>query len=203
MKKLIPLILILALLTSCGAQPGTQDIPQTTDPQVESTAPTGETTEGAAGTLPADTQTPVVDAPVNAAYDVELDCGVKLTIGNDAATELKKLTDKLGEATDFMEAPSCVHPGNDKVYTFEGFTVTSSPDADGNEYLGEITFTSDAVGFASGIMIGSSDADVTAEFGDDFEEKFGVRTYSTNGVKITFTFTDGAASAISVAIPQG
>lgn len=203
MKKFISLFILTALLTSCGTQPGTQDMPNTPETTESSNSASETTAGGAAGTLPAeDTDLPVVDAPVNAAYDVELDCGVTVTIGAEAVGELKKLTDKLGKETDFMEAPSCVHPGNDKVYTFDGFTVTSSPDANGNEYIAEVTFTSDAVGFSNGVMIGSPDVDVTEAFGKDFEEKFGVRTYSTNGVKLTFTFTDGAASAISVSAAQ-
>ena len=198
MKKILPLLLSLTLLAGCGAQ---SEIPETTD----KTDPTAETTASdtePTGTTAAETTQKAAAETKKTAYDVELDCGVTVTIGGDAAAELKKVTDKLGKETDYMEAPSCVHPGSDKVYTFEGFTLTSSPDADGKEFIAELTFISDAVGFANGIMIGSTDADVTVEFGKDFTEKFGVRKYSVDGVSITFTFTDGAASAISVAVEQ-
>ena len=133
-----------------------------------------------------------------ASYDCVLDNGVTITLGSKAADTIKALTDKLGKELDFMEAASCVHPGNDKVYTYEGFTVTTSPDAAGNEFVAEVSFLSDAVGFENGIMIGSTEEDVTTAFGEDFEEKFGVRKYDLDGVTLTITFTSGAVSAMSI-----
>ncbi len=189
MKKLIPLILLLSLLTSCGSEVSPAS-DTSSDTSSEVTTKVSETTEATP-----DTTAQTVKAEP---YTVELDCGVSIAIGSDADKALKAITDKLGDALDYMEAPSCVHEGSDKVYTFDGFTVSSSPDADSNEYIAELTFISDAVGFSNGIMIGSTDADIEAAFGSEFEENFGVRKYTLDGAVLTFTLTDGAATAISV-----
>ncbi len=203
MKKTIkPLAaaMILALcLAGCAEAPVESQYPETTPGNANGEVTTSSD-KSAETTVSDDSGTTKTSksAEKSEPYDCVLDNGVTVTIGAKAADSIKALTDKLGKEIDFMEAASCVHPGNDKVYTFEGFTVTTSPDAKGDEYVAELSFLSDAVGFENGIMIGSSEEDVTAAFGDKYEEKFGVRKYSVNGVTITFTFTDKAVSALSV-----
>ncbi len=199
MKKLIILTLSLLLLTSCGTSPAgdTTDVGNETSGQQSEVASSQPETTTAADTTTADTTSAAKTAVT---YDCRLDNGVTVTIGAKAGDVLEALTAKLGKELDYMEAPSCVHPGSDKVYTFDGFSVTSSPDADGNEYIAELTFLSDSAAFENGVMIGSSEADVTAAFGKDFEEKFGVRKYSIDGVLLTITFTDGAVTAMSVSV---
>ncbi len=206
MKAILPLLLILALtLASCG------------EPTQNNDLTVGENDQGIVSSsnddASSDTKDPnavVIDIPADtkdsavvielpkSEYECKLDNGVNITLGSNADEAVKALTDALGEALDFMEAPSCVHPGNDKVYTFEGFTVTTSPDANGDEYVAELSFLSDSVGFDNGIMIGSSESDVTASFGSEFEESFGVRKYSLDGATLTIIFSDDAVSAMSV-----
>ncbi len=202
MKKfsIILLAAVLALsLASCGGEPA-----GSTDTTTEASVPTSdETTEAPADTTEAEVETTEKIPETTAAagiseLELELDCGVTVVVGSEATAALAAIEGVLGEHIDFMEAPSCVHDGNDKVYSFDGFTVTSSPDANGAEFISDLTFTSDAVGLDSGLMIGSSSDDVTAEFGEDFEEKFGVRKYNLGAITVTVTFDGDMVSAMSV-----
>ena len=199
MKKLITaLLMISALLTvSCGdsgnpSETQNNDTNDTVD--VESTdnttAPNSKDTEKAPEVT--------TKAPTSATYECKLDNGNTIVIGTKAGDTIKAL----GEPVDFMEAPSCVHPGSDKVYTFDGFTVSTSPDANGIEYITELSLLSDVVALDNGIMIGSSADDVTAALGSDFTEKFGVRTYIIDDITISITFTDDYITAFSISKPM-
>lgn len=210
MKAILTILLILALtLASCGEPTQNNEL---TDGENDQGIVSSSNDNAASNTDAPETKDPnavVIDIPdtkdsavvielPKIEYECKLDNGVNITLGSNADEAVKSLIDALGEALDFMEAPSCVHPGNDKVYTFEGFTVTTSPDANGDEYVAELSFLSDSVGFDNGIMIGSSESDVTASFGSEFEESFGVRKYSLDGATLTIIFSDDAVSAMSV-----
>ena len=160
-----------------------------------------ETTSAPETTAAQETTSPDTSAPVEAsAYACELDNGFTVTIGAPVGTTIDDITAKLGQR-DYMEAVSCVHPGYDKVYTFDGFTVSTSPAADGTEYITELTLISDEVSLANGVMISSPKDDVNSAFGDNFEEKFGVRNYDLSGVKLSIIFTDDLVSSLSFSKP--
>lgn len=197
MKKLILPLLLALCLTSCGET----DVKSNTDGETTPNASieTSDTAESEITATPESEDTTALETQAEP-YIAELDCELSIEMGSDAENTLKTITDKLGEASDYMEAPSCIHEGSDRVYTFEGFTVTSSPDGSGGEYIAELTFISDAVGFSNGIMIGSSSSDVTNTFGENYEEKFGVRKYISDNVSITFIFDNDVATAISVSV---
>ena len=208
MKKSIILILSAVLVSSalfsCG---GTETGTETTDAGATSADTATDSTSGAdttstEETTSADTVSEETTAPAvtSAAYDCELDNGFIVSIGAPVGTTIDDMTSKLGQH-DYMEAVSCVHPGYDKVYTFDGFTVSTSPAADGTEYITELTLISDEVSLANGVMIGSPKDDVNAAFGDDFEEKFGVRNYDISGVKLSIIFTDDLVSSLSFSDP--
>ncbi len=129
----------------------------------------------------------------NDTYELKLDNGVTVVIGGSA----DEAVTALGEYIDYMEAPSCVHPGFDKVYTYDGFTLTTSPDAKGNEFVFSIVLTSDVVGLDNGLMIGSSLSDVEAAFGSDYEESFGIYSYSLTGVTVSATIDGETVSGLT------
>lgn len=201
MKKLIVLALALTLLTSCGSTPASDSsdsAADTGDQSAEVTTSAPDTDAPEVTTAAADTTAAVKS---DATFECKLDIGVTVIVGAKADDIIKSLTDALGEPLDYMEAPSCVHEGTDRVYTFDGFTVSTSPDASGTEYVTELSLLSDAVALENDIMIGSPSDDVTAALGSDFEEKFGVRKYSLDGISISITFTDDAVTAFSVSKP--
>ncbi len=206
MKKSIILLLsaliISSALFSCGGTPANAETGDTTASDVADTTTAGDETTSAPETTAAqETTSPDTSAPAEAsAYACELDNGFTVTIGAPVGTTIDDITAKLGQR-DYMEAVSCVHPGYDKVYTFDGFTVSTSPAADGTEYITELTLISDEVSLANGVMIGSPKYDVNSAFGDNFEEKFGVRNYDLSGVKLSIIFTDDLVSSLSFSKP--
>ena len=209
MKLLLISSLLLALLASASCQ-SEADTPETTETTsaetVETTAETtdettAETAQDTAAATSPDTGAAASDAlPLNddGSYNCKLDNGVTIVIGSVAETAIATLTDTVGEYVDYMEAPSCVHEGSDKVYTYDGFMVSSSPAADGSEFITDVTFTSDAVGLDNGIMIGSSGDDVTAAFGENFEEQFGARKYVSGDITLTITLSDNIVTSMSI-----
>lgn len=121
-------------------------------------------------------------APANeSAFICEFADGKTITLGAKA----EDVIPSLGDYVDFMEAPSCVHEGNDKIYTYDGFTVMTSPNASGDEYIAEIEITSDACVLKNSITIGSKKDDVISAYGSDFTEQFGIMTFDLENVSIT------------------
>ena len=127
-------------------------------------------------------------------YEIKLDNGVTVVIGGDA----EALIASLGEPVDYMEAPSCIHEGFDKVYTYDGYSINTSPDANGKQYVAELALLSDAVALENGLMIGGTASDVEAAFGTDCEDQFGVRIYKLDGVTVSITIDADSVTAITL-----
>ncbi len=166
MKKLLILLLALSIgvsLIACGDS-GMSDGSDTT-PRVSDTTDNTEPD----------------DAPkTNTGYTVSLG-NVTVTVGGDADA----LIASLGEPLDYMEAPSCIHEGYDRVYVFDGYSISTSPAADGTQYVSELALTTDAVVLDGALMIGSNVSDVEAKFGTDYTEDFGIRAYAVNGAIVS------------------
>lgn len=136
-------------------------------------------------------------AAVSAAepYAVALDNGKTVTINGEANAAIAAL----GTQLDFMEAPSCVHEGSDKVYTYDGYTVTTSPDGKGGEYVAELALTSDVVALDNGLYIGCALADVKKAYGEDFTESFGVYKYELAGATLSVIAEGDTVTGITFA----
>ncbi|MBO6053030.1 MAG: hypothetical protein J6Q17_04780 [Clostridia bacterium] len=157
---------------------------------------------------PADPTSTVTDAALAEAdaefaggYTVKLDNGISITLGAVADDTLAAL----GEPSDVMEAPSCIHTGNDYVYTYSGrFTVTTQPDAAGRERITEITFLSDTIAMTengTSVMIGSDASVADAAFGEPFESSGGINRYFADPVLsgvVNVTADGGEITALSV-----
>ncbi len=207
MKKTLSLILIAALaaaLVSCGVDSGTSSDTasetggaDTQTPIVTDTQPTDDTTP----TTEAVTDAPVPSTPAVDGYTCVFDNGISLKLGAPAADALAAL----GDYSDMMEAPSCVHEGFDRVYTYAGlYTVLTSPDAQGNEYVAEISLLSDLVALdvnGAYLMIGSAEADIKAAFGEPAEDAFGVQKYNLDGANVTVTVDGGAVTGFVLTYP--
>jgi hypothetical protein len=137
-KFLSALLLSALLLASCAGDPGAS----VTDPSSD--------TAGSESTA----------APAEFAgfaltvQDVRLLPGV--TVGVDTL---------LGTPLETLEAPSCIHEGNDTVFLYEGLEIVTSPSDNGN-YVVSATVTSETLKTEEGIGIGSALADVTAVYGE-------------------------------------
>ena len=205
MKKTLSLLLLAALtasMLSCGNDSTTSDttdsISGTPDTAVtEAAVIDGET----AAVTEAQTEAPAQNTPAVDGYTCVFDNGISIKLGSPAADALAVL----GDYSDMMEAPSCVHEGFDRVYTYAGlYTVLTSPDASGAEYIAEISLLSDLVALdVSGtyLMIGSAESDIKAAFGDPAEDAFGVQKYNLDGANLTVTVDGGVVSGFVMTYP--
>lgn len=146
MNKLTAALLISAMLLCACVQDGTSDVPTDT---------AGETTAEAAETV------------LDTAAETEFS-GYALTLAKPAvrlipgaAADIESL---LGKPTEKLEAPSCIHEGNDTVYYYEGLEIVTSPGKSGSTVI-SLTLTSDTHKTEEGISVGSSLADAAAVYG--------------------------------------
>ena len=102
----------------------------------------------------------------------------------------------LGEYEEMFEAPSCVHEGTDRVYTYTGFSVTTSPDENGDNIVTEVGIESSECKLANGLTVGSDVKDVEAVYGSDCTDAFGFITYTFDGVTISIVTDNGTISTI-------
>ena len=205
MKKTLSLLLLAALtasMLSCGNDSTTPDttdsVSGTPDTAVTEAAVIGDET---AAVTEAQTEAPVQNTPAVDGYTCVFDNGISIKLGSPATDALAVL----GDYSDMMEAPSCVHEGFDRVYTYAGlYTVLTSPDASGAEYIAEISLLSDLVALdVSGtyLMIGSAESDIKAAFGDPAEDAFGVQKYNLDGANLTVTVDGGVVSGFVMTYP--
>ena len=205
MKKTLALLLLAALtasMLSCGNDSTTPDttdsVSGTPDTAVTEAAVIGDET---AAVTEAQTEAPAQNTPAVDGYTCVFDNGISVKLGSPAADALAVL----GDYSDMMEAPSCVHEGFDRVYTYAGlYTVLTSPDASGAEYIAEISLLSDLVALdLSGtyLMIGSAESDIKAAFGDPAEDAFGVQKYNLDGANLTVTVDGGVVSGFVMTYP--
>lgn len=175
MKKTIFVLLLAAgfcFMTSCDTTESKETTASDTTAAITENAPAGtEETE----------ETPATFYTV-----VELDNGAVFEMGAIADATVAAL----GEPQSVAEAPSCVHEGNDVLYTYNGFTLTTSPDANGNARIQEIALTSDAVSFVGGLSIGSDKAAVESVFGTEYTENFGVLTFTLDGATVSIVLDE-------------
>lgn len=118
-----------------------------------------------------------------------------VALADGRAVELGSAADKafalLGDYDDMYEAPSCVHEGYDRFYTYDGFSVTTSA-GEGGDIVTEFLIESSACVLSNGITVGSSAEDVTAAYGEDYTESFGAMKYEFDGMTLTVV-TDGTS----------
>jgi hypothetical protein len=176
----------------------TDSVSGTPDTAVTEAAVIGDET---AAVTEAQTEAPAQNTPAVDGYTCVFDNGISIKLGSPAADALAVL----GDYSDMMEAPSCVHEGFDRVYTYAGlYTVLTSPDASGAEYIAEISLLSDLVALdVSGtyLMIGSAESDIKAAFGDPAEDAFGVQKYNLDGANLTVTVDGGVVSGFVMTYP--
>ena len=146
MNKVTAALLLSALLLCACAQDGTQtDTPS--DTVGEATVQKEDST--------------AVGTPVS--FD-----GFALTLSSPAvrlmpgtAADIEAM---LGKPKEKLEAPSCIHPGNDTVYYYDGLEIVTSPDKDSST-ITSVTLTSDAHKTEEGIAVGAALADASAVYG--------------------------------------
>ena len=129
--------------------------------------------------------------------------GYLCTFDNGTAIEMGAPADAvlgtLGDPLNVAEAPSCIHEGMDRIYTFGGYTLTTSPDGEGTDRIQEIALLSDAVMLEGGVSVGSTLDDAVKLFGSEYTEQFGVIQYTLDNVMISIIL-DGDSYITSLVI---
>ncbi len=124
---------------------------------------------------------------------------VKVPLNVDAAPVLEAL----GKEDTYFEAASCAFQGLDKTYTYSGFEITTYPQGD-KDFISTIYLIDDSVSTDKGIFIGSSLADVTAAYGDAYENKSGGYTYTLGDSTLAFVVEGDSVTSITYsAIVEG
>ena len=194
------LLALVLLLSACGngtaENAGAQSAP----------AGAGPASEADGNTSPSEAQDAGAAEPASAASDPDFAAeGWKMTLDNGTVIPLGAVASEtlaaLGEPSDLMEAPSCIREGFDRVYFYgSAFTLTTAPDAAGEDRITEVTLTSDAVAVVENgvsVMIGSAVSDADAAFGEPSEDTGLVRRYAVPGGTLTVTAADGEITGIT------
>ena len=91
---------------------------------------------------------------------------------NDAkivpGTDFAEALDVLGEPVKYTEAASCYYEGMDKIYSYDGFEITTYPVKD-KDFVQDISISADKYKTTEGITVGSTLKDVTDAYGEDYE----------------------------------
>lgn len=192
-KTWLILILSALLLVTCACGNDTPDTPDMQDGSDEDrVVDTVDTDDEANPPISGETDEPVADA----AYTLEFEDGKAFRLGEVAGDAVSTL----GEQLAYAEAPSCIHPGMDKIYTFDGFDLTTSPDAEGRDCIYEVAITSDAVAIKGGLTIGSSRDTMESTFGTDYTEQFGVVRYVLDEISVSVILDGDYVTSIVVTV---
>lgn len=96
---------------------------------------------------------------------------VRIEIGID----INEIIEQLGEPDDYMQARSCLHDGDDKIYTFGGIIIYTYPEGKKDiVYIVEYTGKEKT---PSGIGLGSTMADLEEAYGREYVEDTVYTTY--------------------------
>lgn len=116
---------------------------------------------------------------------------VEISMNQDASEVLSVL----GKAENFYEAQSCKHQGKEKVFTYEGFELSTYPSGSA-DYVKSIWFLGEETETPEGIHIGSSIEEMVEAYGEDYTEKQGRYSYISDEVILTFYTKKGLISGI-------
>lgn len=116
---------------------------------------------------------------------------VKVSMGTEAAPVLKAL----GAAKKTFEQDSCAYQGKDKVYTYDGFEISTYP-VNGTETIASVYFLDDTVSTPEGIKIGSKKQDIFDAYGTGYKEEFGVYRYGAGSAELVIYTTNNVVDAV-------
>lgn len=109
--------------------------------------------------------------------------------------ESDAIVSQLGEATSYFEAESCAFKGKEKIYTYNGFEL-STYELNGKDYVASIVFLDDSVSTPEGIYLNSCLEDVLSAYGDSYTKSFDLFTYELAKSKLRFLIEDNHVVSI-------
>ncbi len=113
--------------------------------------------------------------------------------------EAAAIVSALGTPEKTLEQDSCAYQGKDTVYVYPGFEMGVYP-AGGVDKVSYVTLVDDTVATPEGIKIGSKAEDVTAAYGKDCEEEFGVYRYTLGNSLLSIFTTNGVVDGVEYQI---
>ena len=117
--------------------------------------------------------------------------GVQMGV-NSAAEDILS---KLGEPSEKDTTASCAFGGEDTIYTYQDFEVSTNNEL-GYEQIYSIYLSSDNAYTEEGICIGATVDEVKTVYGDPAEEIETCLTYRKDGMTLSFNINNGVVSSI-------
>lgn len=102
----------------------------------------------------------------------------------------------LGEYNSQSSAPSCAFDGDDTVYDYPSYQLTTYYN-NGTEILTGVYILDASVVTKEKIKIGSTLENVISTYGDDYVEEYGVITYTKGKTDLSFVIIDEVVTSIS------
>lgn len=102
----------------------------------------------------------------------------------------------LGEPISYFEAKSCVFEGIDRMYTYPGFEVDTSPDGTGGDSVTTVYLLDDSVTTPEGAYIGCTKSLVEKLYGEYFGPEENSKSYERGGTELKFVLKDETVVSI-------
>ena len=102
----------------------------------------------------------------------------------------------LGESISYFEAKSCVFEGIDRMYTYPGFEVDTSPDGTGADSVTTVYLLDDSVTTPEGAYIGCTKSLVEKLYGEYFGPEENSKSYERGGTELKFVLKDETVVSI-------
>ncbi|MBR2523046.1 MAG: hypothetical protein IKE53_01250 [Clostridiales bacterium] len=117
--------------------------------------------------------------------------GTTVQVNTDVSAALAAF----GDDYTYYESNSCAYQGLDKIYTYPLFVIYTYPDGD-RDMISSVEVKADVISTEEGIRIGSSRDDVTAAYGDDYQDAGSVIKYTKGESVLSFVFENDEVSGI-------
>lgn len=187
MRKLTLIVLALMLVAMCCAC-GSSDSDKKADTETTTADATKDTTAATEDT------TEVTEDTADVILSGYLFTGNGVQFGVDIPAE--DILPKLGEPKDHYTSESCAFGGEDTVYYYDAFEVSTNNEL-GYDRIYSIYLNSDLVSTEEGICVGSSAEDVKAAYGEPGDKSTDTcLIYEKDGMELSFNLTDGVVSTI-------
>lgn len=116
----------------------------------------------------------------------------EISVGDEAADFISAV----GDFDSQSSAPSCAFDGDDTVYDYPSFQLTTYNN-NGVEILTGVYIMDSSVATKEKISIGSTKAEVIKAYGEDYKEEYGVMTYTKEKTDLSFVIMNDVVTSIS------
>lgn len=130
-------------------------------------------------------------APSTQTFALSID-GKDIVIGQNADSFLKLA----GKPIDRYTSPSCAFEGDDNVYDYGHYQITTFVDSGVEKFTG-FYLLDESISTKEGIKIGSSFEEMVDKYGSDYVENFGAYTYNRDLTDLSFVVVDDKITSIA------